>query len=210
MDDNVEINELVHTISLLRRTQEYNPARLSHSATKLKHLNLLDGIALLIVMGDKSDVVAVTYRQTATNLTLFYSANRPNPNRRVHIEQIADTIRNIVPNQRVKMPATDILCFCLDPCSRKIKQRVKKLWKASKDLMKWNLNKDSLETFVRSICSPGSGYQLALKFFILLQQTSDDASGSMQDDSATIDILCRSYYLGMYVTKFLLESYGLT
>lgn len=167
MDNNIEINKLIYTISLLRKTQEYNPAWPSHSTTKLKHLNLLESIAFLIVMGDNSDVVIVMYRQIAINLTLFYSVNRPNPNRRVHIKQIADMIRNIVPNQRVKTPAIDILCFCLESCSKKIKQRVKKLWKTFKDLMEWNLNKDSLETFVRSICSHGSGYQLALKFFIL-------------------------------------------
>ena len=63
MDDGIEISELVHTISLLRRTQEYAPAPLPHSPIELKHLSVLDGIALLMVMGDKSDVVAVTYRQ---------------------------------------------------------------------------------------------------------------------------------------------------
>lgn len=197
MDDGVEISELVYTISLLRRTQEYNPAKPSHSATKLKHLRLLDGIALLMVMGDKSDVVAVAYQQTATNLTIYYSANRPNPNRSDHIKLIADTIRNIVPNQKVTAPATRILCLCLEGCSRKIKQWVKKLSKESTDLMQWNQNEHSLETFVRSICSPGTAYQQALEFFNRLQQASNDASGPMLDDIAIIDILCRSYYIGM-------------
>ena len=110
----------MHTISLLRRTQEYTPARPRHSLTKLKQLSLLDGIALLIVIGDSSDVVAVTYRQTASNLTIYYSANRPNLNRRGHIEEIAGLIRNIVPKQQPKWPALAILLSCLKPCSRKI------------------------------------------------------------------------------------------
>lgn len=124
-----------------------------------------------MVMGEikSDDVVAVTYRQTATNLTIYYSANGPiNPNRRRdHIEEIVDMIRNIVPNQRViTTPAIDILCLCLEACPRKIKERVKKVWKTSTDLMvQWNLNKDSLEIFVQPICSPGTDYQLALKFF---------------------------------------------
>ena len=57
MDDGIEIGELVHTISLLRRTQEYTPARPPHSLTELKHLSLLDEIALLMAMGNNSDVL---------------------------------------------------------------------------------------------------------------------------------------------------------
>lgn len=66
-----------------------------------------------MVMRDKSDVVAVTYRQTTTSLTIYnYSTNRPNPNKRDHNEEIVDTIRNIVLNQRViTTPAIDILCL---------------------------------------------------------------------------------------------------
>lgn len=85
-----------------------------------------------MVMGDKSEVVVVTYRQTATSLTIYnYSTNRPNPNKRDHNEEIVDTVRNVVLNQRgITMPAIDILCLCLEACSRKIKERA---WKASKD-----------------------------------------------------------------------------
>ena len=75
MDDGIEVSELVHTISLLRRTQEYTPAPLPHSPTELKHLSLLDGIVLLMVMGDMSDVVAVTYRPTAADLTIYYQSS---------------------------------------------------------------------------------------------------------------------------------------
>lgn len=197
MDDGIEISELVHTISLLRRTQEYAPAPPPHSPIELKHLSVLDGIALLMVMGDKSDVVAVTYRQTPADLTIYYSANRPNPNRRDHIEEIADTIRNIVPNQRVKMPVTDILLSCLEACSRKIKQRVRKLWKASTDLVYWDMHKENLEKFVQSICRPGADYPQAILFFKLLQQAIGNVSGPMQHKDVMVKILYKSYYLGM-------------
>ena len=82
-----------------------------------------------MVIGDSSDVVAVTYQQTASDLTIYYSANRPNPNRRGHIEEIAGTIRSIDPNQTVEEPALKILFLCLKTCSRKFKQRVRKLHK---------------------------------------------------------------------------------
>lgn len=158
MDNSIEISELVHTISLLRRTQEYTPAPPSNFHTEHKKLSVLDGIALPMVMGGKSDVVAVTYRQTAANLTIYYSANRPDPNRRDHIKEIADTISNIVPNQSLKTPVTAILLSCLEACSRKIKQRVRKVLKASTELLYWNMHQENLEKFVQSICHPGANY----------------------------------------------------
>lgn len=70
-----------------------------------------------MMMGEtkSDDVVAVTYRQTATNITIYYSANGPiNPDRRDQIEEIVNTIRNIVPNQRViTTPAINHFVFML-------------------------------------------------------------------------------------------------
>lgn len=74
-----------------------------------------------MVTRDKSDVVAIMYRQTAADLTIYYFVNRSNPSRRHHIEEVVKTIRSIVPNQKVKMPAMVILFLCLEACSRKIK-----------------------------------------------------------------------------------------
>ena len=68
MDDGIEVSELVHTISLLRRTHEYTPAPLPRSPTELKHLSHLDGIALLMVMGDKS-------QSPAADLTIYYQSS---------------------------------------------------------------------------------------------------------------------------------------
>lgn len=138
MDDGVEISEIVHTISRSPiRTGPIYPAEL----------------------------VAVTYRQTTSNLTLYYSANCPNPNRRGHIEEIADTICGIVPNQRVKTPTITILSSCLEACSRKIKQRIRKLCKAYTDVVYWDMHKDNLENSVQSICRPGADNQKAHLFF---------------------------------------------
>lgn len=164
IDDGTEISELVYTISLLKRTQKYIPAPSYHPPTELKQLSLLYGIALLMVMGDKSDVVAVTCRQTAANLTIYYSANRPNPRRQDHIEEIMNTIRDIAPHQNVQTPVMDILLSCLEACSRKIKQRIRKLWKASTDLIHGDLLQENLEAFVQSICRPGANYSHVLLF----------------------------------------------
>lgn len=38
MDNGIAIDELVHTISLLRSTQEYTPEPPPHSPTERKHL----------------------------------------------------------------------------------------------------------------------------------------------------------------------------
>lgn len=145
-------------------------------------------------MGDKSDVAAVTYRKSAADLTVYYSANRPNPNRRDHIESIANTIGSIVPNQRVKTPAIQILLSCLERRSRKIKQRFRKFWKASTDLVYWDMHRGNLEEFVQSICRPGADYSQALLFFKLLQQATGDVSGPIQHKDAMVKIM---YFLSM-------------
>lgn len=201
MENGIEIGELVHTISLLRRTQEYTPAPPPHSPTERKHLSLLDGIALLLVMGEKSDVVAVTYQQTATDITIYYSANCHDPNRQDHINEIANKISNIVPNQKVSMVITAILLICLENCSRKIKQRVRKLWRAFTELASWTMPQGNMDEFVRSICSPGADYPQALSFFKLLQEAKDNVSGSMQHEGnmskIMYEIMYQSYHLGM-------------
>lgn len=197
MENDIEIGELVHTISLLRRTQEYTPAPPPHSPTERKHLSLLDGIALLLVMGEKSDVVAVTYRQTTTDITIYYSANCHDPKRRDHINEIANKIREIVLNQKVSVMITAILLICLENCSRKIKQRVKKLWRAFTELASWTMSQGNMEEFVQFICGPGADYPKILGFFKLLQQANDDVSGSMQHEGDMIYIMYESYHLGM-------------
>lgn len=201
MNNGIEIGELVHTISLLRRTQEYTPAPPSCSSTERKHLSLLDGIALLLVMGEKSDVVAVTYRQTTTDIIIFYSANCHDPNRRDHINEIANKIRNIVPNQKLSSVIGAILLICLKNCSRKIKQRVRKLWKAFTELASWAMPEGNMDEFVLSICGPCADYPQALSFFKLLQQATDNVSGSMQHEGNMINIMYqimyKSYRLGM-------------
>lgn len=51
------------------------------------------------------------YWQIAANLTIYCLANRHNPNRRDHIDEIADTIRNIVSSQRAIAPATCVYAW---------------------------------------------------------------------------------------------------
>ena len=100
-------------------------------------------------------------------------------------------------NQKLERPATAVLFSCLETGSKKIKQRVRKLCKASTVLAYWDMHKDDLDKFVQSILSPGADYEQALLFFKLLQQATGDVSRPMQDENAIVEIMYRSYLLSM-------------
>ena len=97
------------------------------------------------------------------------------------------------------MVISAILLICLENCSRKIKQRVRKLWKAFTELASWMIPHENMDEFVLSICSPSADFPQALSFFKLLQQAKDNLSESMQHEGNMInnmyEIMYKSYHL---------------
>jgi hypothetical protein len=54
-------DELIYALSSIRYVREHAPALPELTNDQRKHLSLVDGIALLLVTEDKSDVAAVSF-----------------------------------------------------------------------------------------------------------------------------------------------------
>src|SRR6266516_6255915 len=93
-------HELVYVLFCVRYIREHAPTKPAITPTQSKHLNLLNGIALLLVTEDKSDVAAVSFRQTSTSIDFFYAKNRPcTVSEKDYIEFLLELIRNYDPSK---------------------------------------------------------------------------------------------------------------
>ena len=55
-------DKLIYALSCIRRSREFDPTEPAiGNAAEKKHLKLLDGIALLLVVGATADVAAVSF-----------------------------------------------------------------------------------------------------------------------------------------------------
>src|SRR5947207_4566295 len=71
-------NDLVYALSCIRYIREHAHTESVLTDIQRKHLYLLDGIALLLVTGDKSDVAAaVSFVQNPTSIDFYYAKIRP-------------------------------------------------------------------------------------------------------------------------------------
>src|SRR5271156_2873240 len=69
--------ELAYALSETRYIRQHAPTVPILSDIQRKHLNLLDGIALLLVTEDRSDVAAVSFLHTSKSIEFYYAKNRP-------------------------------------------------------------------------------------------------------------------------------------
>jgi hypothetical protein len=96
-------NELIHALSCVIHNRERAPTQSWVSDPEKKHLNLLDAIALLLVVEDKADVVAVSMIQKLASIEFYYAKNHPcAADITDYIESILEEIRNYEPSQRKK------------------------------------------------------------------------------------------------------------
>lgn len=74
----VPFTEQLFALANITHIRDYYPT-VSHKSVpdQEKHLRLLDGIALLLVTEAKSDVAAVMFEQTPSQITFSYAKNRP-------------------------------------------------------------------------------------------------------------------------------------
>ena len=141
-------NELVYALSCVRYIREHAPAKPAEiTATQRKHLNLLDGIALLLVTEDKSDVAAVSFLQNSKSINFFYAKNRPcTAPEKAYIGSLLELIRNYDPSKENQY-TWDIVNKAVRTCLKKVRNRIQKL---SKELRKSGftaqLNSESVDS----------------------------------------------------------------
>ncbi|KAN0072474.1 hypothetical protein V8E54_009403 [Elaphomyces granulatus] len=121
-------------LSCVRYIREHAPAKPAEiTATQRKHLNLLDGIALLLVTEDKSDMTAVSFLQNSKTINFFYAKNRPcTASEKAYIGSLLELIRNYDPSKEDQY-TWDIVNIAVRTCLRKVRNRIQKL---SKELRK--------------------------------------------------------------------------
>jgi hypothetical protein len=123
-------NELVYALSCVRCIREHAPTEpATTTTTQRKHLNLLDGIALLLVTEDKSDVAAVSFLQTSKSIEFLYAKNRPcTVSEKAYIESLLALIRNYDPSKEDQL-TWDIVDIAVRTCVRKVRSRIQKVSK---------------------------------------------------------------------------------
>lgn len=120
-------HELVHVLSSVVRNREQAPTQSWVSSQENKHLRLLDGIALLLVIQDKGDVAAVSLVQTLSCIEFYYSKNIPcTPDMTEYIESMLDIIKKYEPSQR-HIWIGQIVRTAAAKCLKKIRNRIKKI-----------------------------------------------------------------------------------
>ena len=73
-----KLNEHVYALSRLSHIHKNVPTKpKTMGIEERKHLKILDGIALLLVTEAKGDVVAVSFTQTTSTITVNYAKNFP-------------------------------------------------------------------------------------------------------------------------------------
>ena len=89
------LDELIYALSSVLRVRERAPTQPLIHNPQMKHLSLLDGIALLLVIEDKGDVAAVSFIQKLASIEFYYAKNRPcAPNMIEYIDSLLEEIKN--------------------------------------------------------------------------------------------------------------------
>lgn len=108
---------------MLHRFQEFAPVQPVHRNERIKkHLNLLDGIALLLVTESQSDVVATTFTQTQSNIKIEFARNSAVKIPADYINKILNRLALLTLSNDRNEAAGNILLIVLIPCFPKIKQ----------------------------------------------------------------------------------------
>ena len=90
-----------------------------------QHVMVLDALALLLVFSPKSDVAAITFWQSASELQLFWAKNQP-----VDDENVVTYIQDLLASARRGASENELLHKVISMCRNKIFQRIQKLAKS--------------------------------------------------------------------------------
>ncbi|KAI9770548.1 MAG: hypothetical protein M1840_003138 [Geoglossum simile] len=120
-------DQLVYLLSNLRHIQQHIPSVPEPKGSQKKHLNLLGGIALLLVTGDKGDVAAVSFVHTSTSIEFYYSKNRPcTPPETAYIQKLLEMARSFKTSESGEW-VVRVLELVLRVCAKKVKGRLRKI-----------------------------------------------------------------------------------
>lgn len=199
----------MYSISTLRRFQELAPTQPNHCDERIKkHLNLLDGIALLLVTDSHSDVVATSYIQTDNRITINVARNSAAKISSDYIAKILNRLSLITVSDDRNVAAVNVLLIALKPCFPKIRQRTMKLWNACKKLLPEEVNEENMDQFIQGLYLEREGVQspqVVAEFFTQLKSFSEELRPVTEKlDRASWAVFLRKAY---QVGKAILFSY---
>jgi hypothetical protein len=118
------LDELVHALSSVLHIREGAPIQyLRISNLRKKNLDLLDAIALLLVVEDKTDAVAVSFLESRTSIEFYFAKNYPCTADIIeYVESFLEEIRNQTP-EFVQNIMRKVATMCL----KKIRNRIRKV-----------------------------------------------------------------------------------
>ena len=120
------LDELIYALSSVLRVRERAPTQPLIHNPQMKHLSLLDGIALLLVTEDKADVAAVSFLQSSTSIEFYYAKNRPCASITGYIESLLEVLRNYEPSKSKKAECIrNIVRTAVPQCIKKIRNRIR-------------------------------------------------------------------------------------
>lgn len=158
MKDATSIDELIYLISTLHRFQKPASIQPAHYNERIKkRLDVLDGIALLLVTDSPSDTVATTSTQRQSSITIRFATNSAVKISADYINRILNRLNLLTISDDRNEAAGNILLIALIPCFPKIRQRTTKLWNACKEVLPHEVTKDDFNQFVQKLFVGGDG-----------------------------------------------------
>ena len=124
-----------------------------------KYLNLLDGIALLLVTESQSDVVATTFTQTQNSIKIEFARNSAVKISTDYIDKILNRLALLTFSDDRNIAATNLLLIALIPCFPKIKQQTIKLWNACKKMLPHEATEENYDQFIKGLFVGGEEVQ---------------------------------------------------
>jgi hypothetical protein len=119
--------ELAFALSSIRYIREHAPTVPEPTAIEKKHLDLVDGIALLLVTEDTTDVAAVSFIQTPKSIDFYFAKNRPCTDAEIeYIESLLKLAEGCNRSTRTKC-MWEISRKALSMCIRKVRNRIRKI-----------------------------------------------------------------------------------
>lgn len=199
----------MYSISMLRRFQELVPTQSNYCDERIKkHLNLLDGIALLLVTDSHSDVVATSYIQTKNRITIKFARNSAAKTSSDYIGKLLNRLNLLTLSDDRNVAAVNVLLIALRPCFPKIRQRTMKLWNACKMILPREIAEDNLDQFIQELFLEREGVQspqVVAEFFTQLKSFSRQLRPvtEKRDRAIWAVFLRKAYQVGKTILFFL-------